>query len=188
MIFLELFLSYLKIGFFGFGGGYAMLSLIQNEVVVQHGWLTNAEFADIIAISQMTPGPIAINSATYIGYTLGAETGGLWTGILGAAVATFAVCLPALTLMLLITRFFLMLKNNPFVEGVMWAMRPVVVGMIAAAALLLIFPHGSDPGEQNFIDGWSWLLFGGVFAGSWRKVNPILLILLSAVAGIIIYC
>ena len=187
MIFLELFWSYLKIGFFGFGGGYAMLSLIQNEIVVQHGWLTNAEFADIIAISQMTPGPIAINSATYIGYTLGAEAGGLWTGILGAAVATFAVCLPALTLMLLITRFFLKLKNNPYVEGAMRGMRPVVIGMIASAALLLIFPHGSDPDERNFIDLWSWLLFGGVLLGSWRRINPILLILLSALAGILIY-
>ena len=187
MIFLELFVAYLKIGFFGFGGGYAMLSLIQNEVVVQHGWLTNAEFADIIAISQITPGPIAINSATYIGYTMGLTVDGLWTGLLGAAVATFAVCLPALTLMLLITKFFLKLKNNPYVEGAMWAMRPVVIGMIASAALLLIFPHGSDPGEQNFIDGWSWLLFGIVLLGSWRKVNPILLILFSAAAGILIY-
>lgn len=187
MIFVQLFFSYLKIGFFGFGGGYAMLSLIQNEIVVQQGWLTNGEFADIIAISQMTPGPIAINSATYIGYTLGIETGGVWYGILGAVVATLAVCLPALTLMLLITRFFFKLKNNPYVEGAMWGMRPVVIGMIASAALLLIFPHTGNPDERNFIDGWSWLLFGGVLAGSWKKVNPILLILLSAVAGMLIY-
>ncbi len=71
----QLFVSYLKIGFFGFGGGYAMLSLIQNEVVVQHGWMTNAQFADIVAVSQITPGPIAINSATYVGYTVGLQTG-----------------------------------------------------------------------------------------------------------------
>ena len=187
MILLQLFFSYLKIGFFGFGGGYAMLSLIQNEVVIQHGWMTNAEFADIVAVSQITPGPIAINSATYVGYTVGMQAGSTWTGILGAVVATFAVCLPALTLMLLITRFFLKLKENPYVEGAMQGMRPVVIGMIAAAALLLIFPHSSAPDEQNFIDIWSWLLFGGVFVGAWRKVNPILLILLSAVAGILIY-
>lgn len=187
MIFLELFLSYLKIGFFGFGGGYAMLSLIQNEVVVQQGWLTNGEFADIIAISQATPGPIAINSATYIGYTMGSQALGPWGGILGAAIATFAVCLPALTVMLLITRFFLKLRNNPFVAGAMRGMRPVVIGMIASAALLLIFPHGGDPGEQNFIDPWSWVLFGAVLAGSWRRVHPILLIVLSAIAGIAIY-
>lgn len=187
MILLQLFISYLKIGFFGFGGGYAMLSLIQNEVVVQHGWMTNAEFADIVAVSQITPGPIAINSATYVGYTVGTQAGGLWMGIVGAFIATFAVCLPALTLMLLITRFFLKLKDNPIVDGAMQGMRPVVIGMIASAALLLIFPHGSDPGEQNFIDAWSWILFGGVLVGSWRKVNPIALIVLSAVAGIVIY-
>ena len=103
MIFWQLFVSYLKIGFFGFGGGYAMLSLIQNEVVVQHAWMTNAEFADIVAVSQITPGPIAINSATYVGYTVGAQAGNAWCGILGAALATFAVCLPSLTLMLLLS-------------------------------------------------------------------------------------
>lgn len=187
MIFWQLFISYLKIGFFGFGGGYAMLSLIQNEVVVQHAWMTNAAFADIVAISQITPGPIAINSATYVGYTVGAQAGGVWFGVLGSVIATFAVSLPSLTLMLLITRFFLKLKNNRFIEGAMKGMRPVVIGMIAAAALLLIFPRSSAPGDQNFIDVWSWALFGGVFIGSMRKVNPILLIVLSAVAGILIY-
>ena len=174
MIFWQLFASYLKIGFFGFGGGYAMLSLIQNEVVVQHAWMTNAEFADIVAVSQITPGPIAINSATYVGYTVGAQAGNEWCGILGAALATFAVCLPSLTLMLLITRFFLRLKQNPLVEGAMKGMRPVI-------------PHSKAPDEQNFIDGWSWALFGGVFIASVKKVNPILLIALSAAAGILIY-
>lgn len=187
MIFLQLFISYLKIGFFGFGGGYAMLSLIQNEVVVQHDWMTNAEFADIVAVSQITPGPIAINSATYVGFTVGQQGGGEWFGLLGSFIATFAVCLPSLTLMLLITRFFLKLKGNRYLEGAMKGMRPVVIGMIASAALLLMFPKGHEPGEANFIDGWSWALFGMVFIGSVRKINPILLIVLSAVAGIGIY-
>ena len=188
MIYLQLFVSYLKIGFFGFGGGYAMLSLIQNEVVVQHAWMSNAEFADIVAVSQMTPGPIAINSATYVGYTVGCQAGtGCWCGILGSVIATFAVCLPSLTVMLLLTRFFLKLKGNRYIEGAMAGMKPVVIGMIAAAALLLIFPHSDAPGDQNFIDAWSWVLFGGVFAGSWRMINPILLIVLSAAAGILIY-
>lgn len=187
MIFWQLFVSYLKIGFFGFGGGYAMLSLIQNEVVVQHQWMTGSEFADIVAISQITPGPIAINSATYVGYTVGLQAGGVGYGILGSLIATFAVCLPALTLMLLITRYFLRLRHNQLIEGAMRGMRPVVIGMIAAAALLLIFPHSTDPGEQNFIDLWSWLLFGGVLIGQWKKINPILLIVLSAVAGMVIY-
>ena len=176
-VLLQLFVSYLKIGFFGFGGGYAMLSLIHSEVVVHNGWLTNGEFSDIVAISQMTPGPIAINSATYIGY----EVAGLW----GSVVATVAVCLPALTIMMLITRFFLRLRDNRYVQGVVKGMRPVVVGMIAAAALLLIFPHSAD--GRSFIDGWSWVIFIGVLIASVRRVNPILLIVLSAVAGVVIY-
>ncbi len=177
MIYLQLLYSYLKIGFFGFGGGYAMLSLIQNEVVVQHGWLTNGQFADIVAISQMTPGPIAINSATYVGYSVA----GFW----GSVIATVAVCLPPMTLMLLATRFYLRLRKNPYVAGAMTAMKPVVIGMIGAAALLLLFPH-SDEGK-SFIDTWSWLLFAAALIASHLKVNPILLIILSAEAGIVIY-
>lgn len=177
MIYLQLLYSYLKIGFFGFGGGYAMLSLIQNEVVVQNQWMTNAEFTDIVAISQMTPGPIAINSATYIGYTVA----GFW----GSVVATTAVCLPALTLMILITRFFLHLRDNRYVKGAISGMKPVVVGMIGAAALLLIFPKSDD--GASFIDGWSWALFAAAMIASYKKINPILLIVLGAVAGVAIY-
>lgn len=177
MIYLQLFISYLKIGFFGFGGGYAMLSLIQNEVVVQNAWMTNAEFTDIVAISQMTPGPIAINSATYVGYTVA----GLW----GSVVATVSVCLPALTLMILITRFFLLLRDNRYVKGLIAGMRPVVIGMIGAAALLLMFPSSKE--GASFIDGWSWVLFIGAMVASYKKVNPILLIVLSAILGIAIY-
>ena len=176
-VLLQLFVSYLKIGFFGFGGGYAMLSLIHSEVVVHNGWLTNGEFSDIVAISQMTPGPIAINSATYIGYEV--------AGFCGSVVATVAVCLPALTIMMLITRFFLRLRDNRYVQGVVMGMRPVVVGMIASAALLLIFPHSAD--GRSFIDGWSWVIFIGALLASVKRVNPILLIVLSAVAGVVIY-
>ena len=177
MIYLQLFISYLKIGFFGFGGGYAMLSLIQNEVVVQNAWMTNAEFTDIVAISQMTPGPIAINSATYVGYTVA----GFW----GSVVATVSVCLPALTLMILITKFFLFLKANRYVKGLIAGMRPVVIGMIGAAALLLMFPSSKE--GASFIDGWSWALFIAAMIAAYRKVNPILLIVLSAAIGIMIY-
>lgn len=174
---IHLFVSYLKIGFFGFGGGYAMLSLIHSEVVVHNGWLTNGEFSDIVAISQMTPGPIAINSATYIGYEV--------AGVAGSVVATIAVCLPALTIMMLLTRFFIKLHDNRYVKGVVAGMKPVVIGMIMAAALLLIFPHSAD--GRSFIDGWSWAIFLLALVASARKVNPILLIVLSAVAGIAIY-
>ena len=174
---LQLVWSYLKIGFFGFGGGYAMLSLIHSEVVVRNEWLTNGEFSDIIAISQMTPGPIALNSATYIGYEV--------AGVLGSMVATTAVCIPALTLMMLLTRFFLKLHNNRYVHSVVLAMRPVVVGMIMSAALLLIFPHSDD--GRSFIDGWSWLIFALALLGSAKKINPILLIVVSGIAGVVIY-
>ena len=177
MILLELFISYLKIGFFGFGGGYAMLSLIQNEIVVQNQWLTNAEFTDIVAISQMTPGPIAINSATYIGYSIA----GFW----GSVVATIAVCLPALTLMILITKFFLMLQSNRYVKAAMSGMRIIIISMIGSAALLLMFPTSND--GRSFIDHWSWIIFGVTIYASYKKVNPILLIVLSAIVGIVIY-
>lgn len=174
---LQLVWSYLKIGFFGFGGGYAMLSLIHSEVVVRNEWLTNGEFSDIIAISQMTPGPIALNSATYIGYEV--------AGVLGSVVATTAVCIPALTLMILLTRFFLKLHNNCYVQSVVLAMRPVVVGMIMSAALLLVFPHSDD--GRSFIDGWSWLIFALALLGSAKKINPILIIVVSGIAGVVIY-
>ena len=177
MIYLQLFLSYLKIGFFGFGGGYAMLSLIQNEIVEQRGWLTPAEFSDIVAVSQITPGPIAINSATYIGYEVG--------GVVGSVVATFAVCLPSLTLMLLLTMFFLRHRENRFVKNIVKAVSPVVVGMIASAALLMMFPISGD--NENFSDLWSWGIFAACLYGSYRKVNPVLMIVLSAVAGVLIY-
>lgn len=173
MIYFQLLWSYLKIGFFGFGGGYAMLSLIQNEVVVKHAWLTDAEFADIVAISQITPGPIAINSATYVGYTV---TGNVW----GALIATIAVCLPALTIMLVVTRFYIKLSNNGYVSGAVQGIQPMIIGMIAAAALLLVTP-------ATFIDWISWAIFGACFAASFAKVNPILLIVISGLAGFLIY-
>ena len=177
MIYLQLFLTYLKIGFFGFGGGYAMLSLIQNETVVRHAWITGAEFSDILALSQMTPGPIAINSVTYIGYTV--------AGFPGAVAATSAVCLPCLLLMILITRFVLRLKENPYLKGAIAGIRPVVIGMIAAATMLLVFPKNG--GEGCFSGFWSYLIFAGCMVGLWFKRNPILLLALSAVAGILFY-
>ncbi len=177
MIYLQLFISYLKIGFFGFGGGYAMLSLIQNEIVEQRCWITATQFADIVAVSQITPGPIAINSATYIGYTV--------AGFGGSVVATFAVCLPSLTLMLLLTRFFLRHRENRYIQTIVKAVAPIVVGMIASAALLLMFPRSGE--NENFTDVWSWALFALCLYGSYRKINPILMIILSAVAGVVIY-
>ena len=123
MVFLQLFYTFFKIGLFGFGGGYAMLSMIQGEVVTRYGWLTAQEFTDIVAISQMTPGPIGINSATYVGYTTIADCYGTSYGILGSIIATFAVVLPSFLLMLTISKFFLKYQKHPSVEAVFSGLR-----------------------------------------------------------------
>lgn len=111
MIYLQLFYTFFKIGLFGFGGGYAMLSMIQGEVVTRYNWVSSQEFTDIVAISQMTPGPIGINAATYVGFT---STGSIW----GSVIATFAVVLPSFILMLTISKFFLKYQKHPAVESV----------------------------------------------------------------------
>lgn len=174
MIYWELLYVYLKIGLFGFGGGYAMLSLIQFEVVDKHHWLSSQQFTDIVAISQMTPGPIGINSATYIGYTV---TGNVW----GAVLATFAVCLPSFLLVLLISYFFAKFKNNLYVKAAMSGLLPMSVALIAAAALLLM-------NKENFIDYKSLLIFIAAFFLTWKyKIHPILMICLAGMAGILLY-
>ncbi|MDR0541727.1 MAG: chromate transporter [Dysgonamonadaceae bacterium] len=174
MIYWQLFVTYCKIGLFGFGGGYAMLSLIQHEVVDQRHWLTAAEFTDIVAISQMTPGPIGINSATYIGYTV---TG----GVCGAVVATLAVCLPSFIIVLLIAGSYRKFRSNSYVNDAFKGLRPMVVGLIAAAALLLM-------NRENFSDYKSLIIFGGAFLLTlFTKIHPILLIVLAGLTGLILY-
>lgn len=182
MIWLQLFYVYLKIGIFGFGGGYAMLSLIQSDVVDQYKWISLQEFTDIVAISQMTPGPIGINSATYIGYTAIHNAGySQGMSILGSSLATFTVCLPSFILVLIISYFFSKFKNNKYVAAAFTGLRPATVGLIAAAALMLM-------NKENFIDYKSFLIFGAAFLLTWKfKVNPILMILLAGAAGIVLY-
>ncbi len=135
MVFLQLFYTFFKIGLFGFGGGYAMLSMIQGEVVTRYGWLTAQEFTDIVAISQMTPGPIGINSATYVGYTTIADCYGTSYGILGSIIATFAVVLPSFLLMLTISKFFLKYQKHPSVEAVFSEYKLNPIGMIVACGI-----------------------------------------------------
>lgn len=174
MIYWELLSVYLKIGLFGFGGGYAMLSLIQFEVVDKHHWLTLQQFTDIVAISQVTPGPIGINSATYIGYTV---TGNVW----GAILATFAVCLPSFLLVLFISYFFAKFKNNVYVKAAMSGLLPMSVALIAAAALLLM-------NKENFIDYKSFFIFAAAFILTWKyKIHPILMICLAGTVGLLLY-
>lgn len=174
MIYLQLFWTYLKIGLFGFGGGYAMLSLIQHEVVEKHAWLSSSEFTDIVAISQMTPGPIGINSATYIGFTV---TGNIW----GSIIATFAVCLPSFILVVLVAKAYARFHENIYVSSIFNVLRPVTVGLVLSAALLLM-------NHDNFIDYKSIIIFVVAFILTmFFKVHPILMIVLAAVAGLFLY-
>lgn len=188
--------TFFVIGAFTIGGGYAMLSLIQNQVVVEHPWISESAFTDIVAISQMTPGPIGINSATYVGYeVLYNSSGSHFLGICGSLTATLALMLPSFVIMLLIVRFFMKFKTSRLYAGTMEWLRPTVAGLIGAAAVILILKTtwtGGMPSVQvvseNFPDWKSWVLLGGAFvAGYWGKVNPIYIILAGAAAGLLLY-
>lgn len=182
MIYLQLFYTFFKIGLFGFGGGYAMLSLIQGEVVTRYSWLSAQEFTDIVAISQMTPGPIGINSATYVGFV---ATGSVW----GSVVATFAVTLPSFILMLAISKFFLKYQKHPVVEAIFKGLRPAIVGLLAAAALVLMnVENFGSPTEDTYTFIISIVLFLVAFIGTYRfKINPILMIIACGLVGLIVY-
>ncbi len=180
MIFLELFFTFLKIGAFTFGGGYAMFPLIQSEILSK-GWMTSEEIVNFVAVSESTPGPFAINISTYIG----SETG----GVFGAFCATFGVVLPSFVIILIVARFFAKFSNNKYVQGVMTGLKPAVIGLIAAAAVSV--------GKTVFFpDGFSWKVFGTfsficsavifliVILLQIKKIHPIFLIILSAGLGI----
>lgn len=190
MIFLELFYTFLKIGLFSFGGGYGMLSVIQGEVVTRHSWISSSEFADIVAVSQMTPGPIGINSATYVGYTAVVNSGGTETlGVLGSLTASFAVMLPSIVLMLIVSRFFVKYKGNSSVEAVFKGIRPAVVGLIASAALLLMTKDNFGSLSENPLQfSVSIILFVTAFVSmKFFKISPLLLLLLAGVFGGLFY-
>jgi chromate transporter len=189
LLYLKLFWTFFQIGLFGFGGGYAMISMIQGEVVSRHHWMTNGEFTDIVAISQSTPGPIGINSATYVGYTSLTNAGyaPVW-GALGSLIATFAVVLPSLILMLAISRFFMKYKNHPAVEQTFMGLRPAVIGLLAAASLLLMNAENfSTPGQNP----WQFFISVGLFLFAFigqqvYKMNPILLLVLCGLSGLLL--
>lgn len=182
MIYLQLFYTFFKIGLFGFGGGYAMLSMIQGEVVTRYNWISTQEFTDIVAISQSTPGPIGINAATYVGFT---TTGNVW----GSILATLAVVLPSFILMLTISKFFLKYQKNPAVETVFSGLRPAVVGLLASAALVLMnVENFGSPVKDTYTFVISVIIFLVAFIGTMRfKINPILMIIACGVAGLILY-
>lgn len=195
-LFLQIFWCFFVIGLFNFGGGGAMISLIQNQVVGVHAWVSEATFTDIIAISQTTPGPIGINCATYIGYEVMHAAGysGL-SGIIGSAIATFAVVLPSFLIFFALMKIFDRFHEDPRFTTMMSALKPAVAGLIAAACIILCFHidmHGIIPDisviGENFPDWKSWALFAGAFVATYFiKVNPIYVILSGAVLGLILY-
>ena len=182
MIYLELFFTFFIIGMFTIGGGYAMLSLIQNEVVTVHGWITETMFTDIVAISQMTPGPIGINTATYIGYDVLAGTGASeFMCILGSCTATFAVVLPSFIIVLALCKAYDKFKDHYLFKGVMTGLRPVVLGLIGTAALGLATP-------ENFIDWKSYMICLTAFIALFtKKIGPFAALGFGALAGLLLY-
>lgn len=190
MIFWKLFYTFLRIGLFNFGGGYAMIALIQNEVVTRNGWMTMQEFVDMVAVSQMTPGPIGINVATYAGYTAVLHAGySVPMAVLGSFIASFSVILLPVVAMILVTRFLMKMQDKPAVQTMLKTLRITFVGLIAAAALLLLTPESfGSPSQDTLQFIISVVIFLTVFIAAFRyKVSPILLLVLSGVAGFIIY-
>lgn len=187
-LFASLFITFFKIGLFGFGGGYAMISLIQGEVVTQHHWMSVGEFTNVIAISQMTPGPVGINSATYCGYTAIHNAGmGDILAMLGSATSTFALVLPSLILMILISKMFMKYMDTPAVKSVFMGLRPTVVGLLAAATLLLMTPDNFYTPSDPWRFWISVALFIATFVGTKIVgINPIRMIGYAAVAGLVL--
>ena len=194
MIFWQLFITFFQIGLFTIGGGYAMIPMIEEEVVRQ-GWLTHTQLVDFIAVAESTPGPFAVNTATYVGITTGMRAGGnLFWGLLGSFLATLGVVLPSFLIILIIAKFFASFQDNRFVKGALYGIHPAVVGLIAAAALSLangnLYITLSFESISAFFSSLQLrpiLIFFIVLAFSFwkKKAHPIKLILLSAVLGIV---
>lgn len=181
MLFVQLFCTFFVIGLFTIGGGYAMLPLIQRKVVTDNQWITDQLFTDIVAISQMTPGPIGINSATYIGYSVIREAGmNQFLCVCGSFTATLAVVLPSFVIVLALCHVYSKFNHSGVFKGFMSGLRPCVIGLIGAAALILITP-------DNFPDWKSWLIFALAFVcAMWVKINPILILVGAGILGFII--
>ena len=190
MIFWKLFYTFCKIGLFNFGGGYAMIALIQNEVVEKQGWMTMTEFTDIVATSQITPGPIGINVATYAGYTAVVNAGydPFW-GVAGAFLASFSVILLPFILMLLLSRYLLKYKDDKIVKTIMSVLKLAVIGLIAAAAVLLVNPETFGSWSESPLQLCvSIALFAAAFFASLKwKASPILQIVIAGVVGVLVY-
>lgn len=190
MIFLDLFLVFSKIGIVGFGGGYAMLSLIQDEVVTTHAWLSSQEFTDIVAVSQMTPGPLGINMATYVGYTSVLNAGyPPAIAMLGSLVTTLSIIWLPFLLMLGVSHLLLKHKESPIIKGIFSGLCPTIVGLVAAAALVLMNAanFGAPAASQlQFVT--SLALFAGSFLAVFRfKISPLKVLAGAGIFGMIFY-
>ena len=169
---IKLFLTFFKIGLFSFGGGYAMLPLIKQEVVDINGWMTSDSFTNIIGISQVTPGPLAINTATYVGYKT--------AGIIGSVCATLGVTLPSIIIIFVIARLLMKHGKNKYADSILKYIRLCAVGLIAAAAIML---KGDVTANVR-----SFLIFVCAFILNYKfKMDPILLAILSGVAGFVLF-
>lgn len=190
MIFLDLFLVFSKIGIVGFGGGYAMLSLIQDDVVNTHHWLTSKEFTDIVAVSQMTPGPLGINMATYVGYTAVLNAGYSPTvAMLGSLITTLSILWLPFLLMLGVSHLLLKHKDSPVIKGIFAGLRPTIVGLVAAAALVLMNADNfGAPRESQFQFITSLILFAVTFVAVYRfKISPLKMLAVAGVFGMVFY-
>lgn len=198
-IYIQLIWTYIKIGVFGFGGGYAMLSLVE-KLVVNPGWISEKMFTDIVAISQMTPGPIGINSATYIGYVAPGSVDPayncVWWGILGSCLATLAVVLPSFFLVLYSSHFIRKHRESGVIKAIFSGLRPVVVGLIASAAILLMNADNFNPHGVTWqlwtnisicVAAFCLVFFSFPVKGKKMKLHPILVICMAGLAGFLIY-
>ena len=195
----QLIWAYIKIGIFGFGGGYAMLSLVEKSVV-DPGWISETMFTDIVAISQMTPGPIGINSATYIGYVAPgsvnpALASPLW-GILGSVLATLAVVLPSFFLVIYLSHFIQKHNESGAIKAIFAGLRPVVVGLIASAAIMLMNAANFNPNGESWqlvaniiisVVAFCLVFFPFPYKNRKIKLHPILVIVLAGLAGFLLY-
>ena len=189
MLLLKLFLTFFKIGMFSFGGGYGILSVMQGEIVTRNGWLSMAEFTDIVAISQMTPGPISINMATYVGYSIINNTmNSQPLAIAASLITSLALMLPSLILMTIISRYLLKYSKGPTVNAIFSVLRPTVVGLIASAALLLMTSENYGTPTGTPLRFWvSVIISIAAFTAVRRKVNPILILVLSGLFTGVLY-
>lgn len=181
MIYLQLFLSFLQIGTFSFGGGYAAMPLIQGQVVKAHQWMTMSEFTDLITISQMTPGPIAVNSATFVGIKI--------AGIPGALAATLGCILPSCIIVTILARLYLRYRKMDMLQGILGTLRPAVVALIGSAGVLILISAFWGSAQQITLDQTKWsmvVIFLICFWLIWKKKkNPILVMILAGIMNVV---